>query len=85
MLVTVEQDVSTVVEAVQRCNGCHGSPLETGTFVFQVAPRPLGQESAVSPFLVGTQVADPLAGVVRNFDELARRGRLLRALVCAAS
>ena len=70
--------------AENTCNGCHSSPLETGTFVFQIAPRPLGQESAVSPFLVGTQVPDPFAGLVRNFDELGRRGHILRALVCAA-
>jgi hypothetical protein len=70
--------------AQNTCNGCHTSPLETGTFVFQIAPRTLGQASVLSPFLLGTQVADPLAGLVRNFDELGRRGRLLRALVCAA-
>jgi Concanavalin A-like lectin/glucanases superfamily len=64
------------------CNGCHTSPLETGTGVFQVQPRSLGQESFLSPFLTGTQVFDPFANVLRNFNELDRRARKLHDLVC---
>jgi hypothetical protein len=64
------------------CNGCHTAPLETNTFVFQVNPRSKGQESSLSPFLLGTQVLDFQAGVIRNFNELGRRGRILHDLVC---
>jgi len=36
----------------------------------------------LSPFLLGTQVFDPFANVFRNFNELARRGRVLHDIVC---
>jgi hypothetical protein len=68
--------------ALNTCNGCHTSSLETNTFVFQISPRSPGQESSLSPFLLGTQVFDPFAGVVRVFNELGRRGRILHDLVC---
>lgn len=68
--------------ALNTCNGCHTAPLESNVFVFQVAPRSLGQESQLSPFLQGTQVFDPFANVLRNFNELGRRGRILHDLVC---
>ncbi len=64
------------------CNGCHTTSLETNVFVFQVTPRSLGQESQLSPFLLGTQVFDPFADLFRNFNELGRRGRILHDLVC---
>ena len=35
-----------------------------------------------SPFLLGTQVFDQFANVLRNFNELARRGRVLHDIVC---
>jgi len=68
--------------AQNTCNGCHTSPLETNTFVFQIQPRSQGQETTLSPFLTGTQVFDPFANVFRNFNELARRGRVLHDMVC---
>jgi Concanavalin A-like lectin/glucanases superfamily len=64
------------------CNGCHTSTLETNTFVFQVAPRGQGQESVLSPFLMGTQVFDGFSNLFRNFNELGRRSRLLHGLIC---
>jgi hypothetical protein len=75
------------VEARERfarntCNGCHGSPLETNTSVFQLSPRQQGVTSQRSPFLVGTQVDDPFANALRNFNELSRRERILHDLVC---
>jgi hypothetical protein len=36
----------------------------------------------LSPFLRGTDVADPQAGVIRHFNELRRRARVLLDLVC---
>jgi len=68
--------------AQNTCNGCHTSSLETNTFVFQLTPRLAGQETTLSPFLTGTQVFDPFANVLRNFNELARRGRVLHDIVC---
>jgi hypothetical protein len=68
--------------ALNTCNGCHTSSLETNTFVFQVSPRSAGQESGLSAFLMGTQVFDPFANVIRVFNELGRRGRILHDLVC---
>jgi len=66
------------------CNGCHTPGLETNVPVFQVQPRSQGQESALSPFLLGEdqQVFDPFANLFRNFHELGRRGRILHDLVC---
>lgn len=68
--------------AQNTCNGCHTNQLETNTPVFQIGPRSPGQESQLSPFLTGTQVVDPFANVLRNFNELARRGRALHDIVC---
>jgi hypothetical protein len=63
------------------CNGCH-TFSETGGSQFQVSPRGPFQESPLSGFLTGADVTDPSAGVVRHFNELGRRGRLLHDLVC---
>jgi len=63
------------------CNGCH-TFSETGGAEFQVNPRQPFQESRLSGFLTGADVADPAAGVVRHFNELRRRGRILHDLVC---
>jgi hypothetical protein len=68
--------------ALNTCNGCHTSSLETNTPVFQISPRSVGQESSLSPFLLGTQVFDPFANVIRVFNELGRRGRIMHTLVC---
>lgn len=68
--------------ALNTCNGCHTNPLETNVGVFQVAPRSAGQEASLSPFLLGTQVFDPFSNVIRVFNELNRRGRILHDLVC---
>lgn len=63
------------------CNGCH-TQSESGGAEFQVRPRFPFQESALSGFLTGADVVDPGAGVIRHFNELARRGRILHDLVC---
>jgi uncharacterized membrane protein YgcG len=68
--------------AINTCNGCHTSPLETNTFVFQVSPRSPGQEATLSPFLLGTQVFDPFSNVLRNLSELKRRNRVMHAIIC---
>jgi hypothetical protein len=63
------------------CNGCH-TFSETGGSEFQVSPRFPGQETSLSGFLTGADVTDFSAGVIRHFNELGRRGRILHDLVC---
>jgi hypothetical protein len=63
------------------CNGCHTFG-ETGGSEFQVFPRFPFQESPLSGFLLGADVTDSAAGVVRHFNELGRRARILHDLVC---
>ena len=63
------------------CNGCHTSS-ETGANIFQVNPRFQGQEAQLSGFLLGADVTDFSAGVIRHFNELGRRGRILHDMVC---
>jgi len=63
------------------CNGCH-TQSETGGAEFQVRPRSPFQEAQLSGFLLGADVPDFAAGVVRHFNELGRRGRILHDLVC---
>jgi hypothetical protein len=63
------------------CNGCH-TFSETGGAEFQIRPRFPGQESSLSGFLLGANVTDFPAGVIRHFNELGRRGRIMHDLVC---
>jgi len=63
------------------CNGCHTQSV-TGGAEFQIRPRFPGQEAALSGFLTGADVPDFSAGVLRHFNELGRRGRILHDLVC---
>jgi hypothetical protein len=70
--------------SLNTCNGCHGA-AETNTPFVHIAPRGAGETAALSPFLMGTTVADPVSGASRPMDDLARRRADLRALVCTAS
>jgi hypothetical protein len=63
------------------CNGCH-TQSETGGSQFQISPRVPFQEAQLSGFLTGADVTDFAAGVIRHFNELGRRGRILHDLVC---
>lgn len=67
--------------SLNTCNGCH-SLGETNTFFFQVFPRQLGTESALSPFITGTTVTDPVSGDLRTLNDLRRRADDLEAVVC---
>ncbi|MEO7735044.1 MAG: LamG domain-containing protein, partial [Kofleriaceae bacterium] len=68
--------------ALNTCNGCHSSQ-ETGTFFLQIAPQfPFG-EAALSGFLTGITVGDPVTGQSRRFNDLGRRNSDLKAIVCA--
>jgi hypothetical protein len=49
----------------------------------QVQPRSQGQVSALSGFLTGETVFDPVTGAQRRLGDLKRRRQLLEAVVCA--
>ena len=63
------------------CNGCH-TFSETAGAEFNIRPRFPFQEAQLSGFLLGGDVNDFQAGVIRHFNELGRRGRILHDLVC---
>lgn len=66
--------------SVNTCSGCHAG--ETATDFVHVAPRRSGETAALSPFLRGGTVVDPVSGTARSFNDLARRSQDLAALVC---
>jgi hypothetical protein len=65
--------------SLSTCNGCHAG--ETATKFTHVKPRAAGVEAALSAFLTGVDpttgaavtVRDPVSGVERSFNDLARR------------
>ncbi|HLM75436.1 MAG TPA: hypothetical protein VK459_22140 [Polyangiaceae bacterium] len=57
--------------ALMTCNGCHTA--ETDTTFLHVKNRAAGVESGLSAFLTGTSVLDPVSGVERELNDLARR------------
>ena len=57
--------------AVMTCNGCHSS--ETDTDFTHVKVRPNLVEAALSNFLTGGTINDPVSGESRRFDDLSRR------------
>nr|CAA6802630.1 MAG: Unknown protein [uncultured Thiotrichaceae bacterium] len=73
--------------ALNTCNGCHRD--ETGTGFLHVGfpeehtlPGSLGQSAALSAFMTGTQITDPLdAETLRTFAELERRRTDFESLV----
>jgi hypothetical protein len=67
--------------SLNTCNGCHGA--ESNVSFLQIAPRFVGEQSELSPFLTGTDAFDPITGQQRRLAELARRRALLEAAVCA--
>jgi hypothetical protein len=70
--------------SLNTCNGCHGRP-ETDTTFLQITPRNVGEEAALSGFLTGVDVVDPVDGTtVRHFADLERRASDLEALLCAS-
>jgi hypothetical protein len=68
--------------ALSTCNGCH-SPQETGTFFQHVSIFGTGT-AALSPFLRGTTIGDPVTGEPRTFNDLRRRAEDLASIVCPA-
>jgi hypothetical protein len=66
--------------AVNTCSGCHSS--ETGTSFVHVAPRDMGSKTALSSFLTGGDVIDPVTRQeVRSFNDLGRRKTDLEQLL----
>ncbi|MFP2930583.1 hypothetical protein ACLESO_36375 [Pyxidicoccus sp. 3LG] len=68
--------------SINTCSGCHAG--ETQTEFVHVAPRAAGRVAALSPYLKGTTVTDPVTRSTRVFDDLGRRAQDLKALVCPA-
>lgn len=69
--------------SVNTCSGCHAG--ETATDFVHVAPRRAGQAAALSAFLRGGTVVDPVSGTSRSFNDLARRSEDLATLVCGTA
>lgn len=71
--------------SLNTCNSCHGR--ETDTFFTHVKEAPYGVPPQLSDFLtgggagVGFQVADPVDGTIRTFNDLERRRQDLQNLV----
>ena len=73
--------------SVATCNGCHNLP-ETGTgavHVFRSKTRTnkAAPAASLSGFLKGITVPDPVSGVTRAFNDLARRNAAFSAMVCS--
>lgn len=69
--------------ALATCSGCHRR--ETDTAFTHVFTRNRGEASALSGYLTGAVVPDPLSGAPREFAELSRRAKQLEKrarLVC---
>lgn len=69
--------------SMNTCSGCHAG--ETQTEFLHVAPRAAGRVAALSPYLKGTTVTDPVTRTTRVFDDLGRRAEDLKALVCPSA
>jgi hypothetical protein len=67
--------------SLNTCNGCH-SPAETGVQFSQLRSRQAGGEAALSPFLTGVTISDPMTGQPRSFNDLGRRNVDLAGIVC---
>ncbi|MEY4579966.1 MAG: hypothetical protein RL701_4669, partial [Pseudomonadota bacterium] len=67
--------------SLNTCNGCHGQETQTG--FLHIQPRFPGQISALSGFLTGETVFDPVTGAERRLGDLKRRRQLLESVVCA--
>jgi hypothetical protein len=68
--------------ALNTCDGCHTT--ETGTSFLHVKNRPAGSPSALSGYLTGTTVGDPVTGLPRSFSELAKRVEDMRFVLAAS-
>jgi hypothetical protein len=66
--------------SLNTCSGCHSR--ETGTQFTHISPRAAGQVAALSAFLRGGTLSDPVTAVSRSFNDLSRRAEDLSALVC---
>lgn len=71
--------------SLNTCSGCHAG--ETGTQFLQISPRFPGQAASLSDFLTGRNMPkpDPVSGVPRTFNDLARRASDLQGLACGTS
>jgi hypothetical protein len=66
--------------SLNTCSGCHAG--ETATEFVHIAPRRAGQQAALSAYLRGGTVVDPVTQTSRTFNDLGRRSQDLASLVC---
>ncbi|MGJ8668786.1 MAG: hypothetical protein ACSHXK_04780 [Oceanococcus sp.] len=75
--------------ALNTCNGCHREETETSFLHVSFAsehtlPGAMGVAAALSEFLTGTQVTDPVDGVTaREFNDLSRRAEDFAELIAS--
>lgn len=69
--------------SLNTCDGCHG--VEANVSFLHVFPRTAGVSSALSTFMTGGDVVDPVTGTTRHFHDLERRNVDLEAIVCNAT
>jgi hypothetical protein len=68
--------------ALTTCDGCHTT--ETGTAFLHVKNRAAGAKSALSGYLTGTTVNDPVSGLPRTFSELASRATDMQIVLASS-
>jgi hypothetical protein len=76
---TAANNAQRFTASLNSCNGCHAR--ETNTAFVHVNPSTaLNTIAALSGFLTGITVADPVFGTLRDFDDLARRETDIKAV-----
>jgi hypothetical protein len=66
--------------SLNACNGCHHRETNTNNFL-HVANRPANAAAALSGFLTGVTVIDPVnSGTSRTFNDLAARAEVLKLI-----
>ncbi len=67
--------------SLNTCNGCHGAETGTNDFL-HIHPRAAGSVAVLSGFMTGSQVTDPVDGTVRTFNDILRRRKNVRRILC---
>lgn len=75
----VDEDDVRHLFSLRTCSGCHAG--ETGTRFLHVGTREPGEASALSGFLIGVNVEDPVSGTLRRFGDLDARAADLAELL----
>ena len=73
-----------VATAILLTAGCHNEDERLARFASEAVQRQAeqNQTAALSAFMTGVNVNDPVTGARRRFNEFARRSADLRRLIC---